>query len=294
MRTVPYVQFRIQAIDRMLQHRAKYITLAAAIGIQLISLASTSHAQELSDSSLTKLFDEMESERAKLQRFIVKCSFRSEGIPDYPSGLKMTYEFSKPDDHYVIVYDYSNCANEHRRPNTWHGRSGGYYISGTQGRDSILGAWKPNSVPYRSKSHFDLMALGFGFLGDLRQGTSLPRLTENLTRASDSLGLKVSGDGDLALITASKYPKPRIVIDRARACWPIKSDLAHAIWKLKLEEIGETYAPTWFEFTSLDERRQPNGRLTAVLDWKYVNAKFTVGREAAVRIATDNGSNLVD
>lgn len=276
----------------MIRTRLICLTLAIAFTLQLSTLPRLSHGKDPEESALVTLFNEMAAERSSIQRYVVECSFVSEGIREYPTGLEITFEYSNPDDHFVIVYDYANCKEEDRKPAAWLGRSGLYYISGIQGRDSLLSAWKDGDDPYKSKPHFDLMALGFGFMGDLQQGTSFATLTGNLERFSDPLGLRVSGDAGIALIMASKFPKPRIVVDRRRGSWPIKSDLDHAIWKLKLEEHAGTYTPSWFEFTRLDTRRQPDGKLTATLNWRNVNEEFSVGREAAARIAAEYGCNF--
>lgn len=262
--------------------------IALAVSV-LILLAEQSKAQNSADPAVVKFLAELRETRAPFDRYKVNCTIKSSDFSEYPRGLKISYHVSKPDEHSIIVYDYSGCEASAKLPTKWIGKSGQYFVSGEVGTVSRLRDWPQNFDPMKTVPHFDVMGLGFGFFGELKFGTQLDRIIENYTKYRS---VHVTDKEDIALLYSSNG-RPRIVVDKKRGTWPIKSELDHALWAIQLQDFEDVHVPIQFEFTSLDNRNQSAGNLVVDLNWELVGQPFTVGPDAAAALANQYGCEFV-
>jgi len=265
-----------------------YLTILA-IAPSLL-LTDRCKSDDTTDPTVRRFFRELQEARATFDRYVVHCTFASSDFAEYPKGLKITYQISKPDEHELIVYDYSGCQPEEKQPATWRGKSSIHIIHGNAGEQSRLGYWSKNHEPMRKTvPQFDVMAIGFGF-DVMTIGFDFDELVDYYLKHSS---VHVADKEDIALLH-SPNGRPRIVIDKKRGSWPIKSELDHAIWTIKLQSFGEFHVPIWFEFTALDGRMEPLAKVTVDLDWEIINEQFPVGQDAAVALAKQHGSVFVN
>ncbi|MEM7479343.1 MAG: hypothetical protein AAF483_30535 [Planctomycetota bacterium] len=262
------------------------------IVLQCLLLSSVilpvARCDEHPDKAVAALLNTVVAERAKFQRYIVCCTIKASDFPEYPQGQEITYQVSEPDSHRVIVFDYSGCEINAAKPNFWLGRSGGFYVSGKAGEVSRISGWPKNFNPYKGIPHFDVMGIGFGFFGELKLGTGFDQIVENYSKYPD---LKVSGDGDLALLYSASR-RPSLIIDKNRGHWPSKTTLAHALWKIQLEKRGDVHVPISFEFTRLDTNNKAQGKFSVELNWRSINEPFALGKEAAATLADEFGGKF--
>lgn len=259
----------------------RVVAFSIALSLQLFVPARAEDQIDEVNALLGKLRDA----RLVFERYIVTCIVKSSDYPEYPEGLKITYQISIPDEHRVLIFDYSDCKNADKSPSKWIGRSGKHFVSGKVGDVSRLADWPEKFDPLKSVRHFDIMGVGFGFLGELKLGTPFTTIMEYYAKYP---ALRVANDGGFTLLTSSDG-RPRIVIDTDRNSWPIKSVLDHALWSIELKRVEDLHVPIAFEFTELDNRKLPAGELAVELEWESINKPFPVGKDAASAIAARFG-----
>ncbi len=284
----PFIDSKMIGNSFMNRLKHRLVAITALLFVFLFT-ALNCQSDEPTDSSLRDLMGELKAERAKLKRYVVTCTFIVSEIPDYPQGLKMTLEVSAADDHDLAIYDYRNCEVGQKKPTRWQGKSGPYFVSGEEGGDSVLAAWPTKIDPMRTLPRFDVLGIGFGFLGELKFGTKLDKIISNYLEYPN---LSLANKEVFGLIHSSNG-RPRIVFDKKRGFWPLNSKLDHATWNIKLEQINEIHVPIWFEFIELINGREPSGKVEVDLKWENINEDFAVGRASALALADRFGCQLV-
>ncbi|GAB5407373.1 MAG: hypothetical protein Aurels2KO_56040 [Aureliella sp.] len=251
----------------------------------VVSPGSFCKADDSESRAANRLLLRMLSERDMVVQYRVRYTVReSEGLERFPKGLSTIVEYSKVDDHFVLLYNYSECEPKQRQAGRWIGRSGDLLVSGTEGKESVLSRWNPQHRIMRTQPHFDVMGVGLGFCGDVVAGTKFQELVGGLKKFADADVLRVRRKkGGLRELGLAGNSRPIILIDTERGYWPTESKLAYATWKVELEEIQDCYVPKSFQMECLDQTggKGVSAKLDVDLEWLSINEPFATGREAA-------------
>ncbi|MCB0321647.1 MAG: hypothetical protein KDD60_12035, partial [Bdellovibrionales bacterium] len=262
--------------------------------LSVVCLANAEFALCQSDDTVDtkKFLLRMASEREMVVSYQYRCKLKtSEGFSVFPNNLSLICEYSKLDDHFLLVYDFSECDERERKTTKWIGRSGKYLISGEAGKQSYLGAWNNDTNILRTQPHFDVLGLGLGFCGDFGMGSDFGTLVSGLNKLADADVLQVVKQEDgIRRISFKGGGKPLISVDVEQGYWPVKSELAHANWNLKVKKVGEIFLPVVFDLECFQQDKT-TGKVSGTIEWISVNEPFPTGRESASRIADEMLSN---
>jgi hypothetical protein len=213
----------------------------------------------------------------------------------FPDKLKITYEYSKLDDHELLMFDYSDCADRKEWPVEWRGRSGSYRISGRKGPGGGVCNLYDDSPDMgeslRYTEFIDLNILGLCFCGDFGHPPRwrfLP-LMKNMKEHSDHYW-KILDIQDKETRVAST-DGAEIVFSEEKGLWPIRSKLAFAEWAIDVEKRHDHFVPTKFRVSCKEKIPVV---LEGTIEWTSINRPFQVGKAAAERIAKQFEVSLVD
>lgn len=114
---------------------SSFTVLLMAVGLS--GMARGQDVDKVESERIARFLARVVAEREKLVMFQYDCTITSssDGLlrERFPKNLKIRYEYSKIDNHEILIADYSECEAGQKRPTFWIGRSGKYVISGKKG-----------------------------------------------------------------------------------------------------------------------------------------------------------------
>jgi hypothetical protein len=235
------------------------------------------------------------SEREKLVQYEVHCFIRNldskanlQEIPDYLRDADVRIEYSRVDSHHIHMRsEDSPRVGTQNASWQWKGHSANYYISGQSGaKYSHQGAAvRPLGDEIQRLLLFDIRGLGLGFCGDFARGTPFERIISNRLKSKDDY-VKHGSDG----IVEFKCPDLQCAnweIDTRRGYWPKKTSSPYADWEIALGEAHGYSVPISAKLTC--KSGDAKSSIEIKLKWLSINEPFSVGIEAAERLALDFG-----
>lgn len=275
------------------------IGVSLAFFVALLCPGTNSLAQtERHEAEAKHFLLRLASEREKLVQYEVHCFIRnldSEGnqqeTPDYLKDADVRIEYSRIDNHHIhLRSEDSPKVGIQNASWQWKGHSGNYYISGQSGaKYSHQGAAvRPLGDEIQQLFLFDIRGLGLGFCGDFARGTPFEETISNRLRSKDDY-VKPGLDG----IADFKCPDLQCAnwqIDTQRGYWPIKTNSPYADWEITLGEAHGYSVPISAKLTC--KSGNAKSAIEIKLKWLSINEPFSVGIEAAERLALDFGLRL--
>ena len=288
--------------------------LSVAISLLLMfpmNLAICQDGKSETGDAVTRFLAKMTAEREKLVIFKYECelsngaSLKPAGVElafssVFPNKLKIVYEYSKLDDHEMIVLDFSNCDTVDDKRVQWIGCSQGLRISGRSSTDTQAGQCVVNKLRqeeraelFRFAQFVDYRLLGLSFCGDLLLRDRFAPVVKNLKNQSYSSKMTVRENTDGFQVLRS--PGDFIIkFDEDKGFWPIESELAFADWKINVEEVKGHFLPIEFWLSCKSDKPNQLLNIDGKIKWSIVNEPMPVGLDRAKEIAKEYSVVLVE